>query len=126
MALLLLLSTVSWKVEKHYCMGRLMDVTLFTDAESCGMDMSMAIVEDNVGETKNSCCDDEVVFVEGQDDLKISFNDLELEQQSFLVAFTNFYYNSFLDFSNRLRSNEKYPPPNLVRDIQLLDQVFLI
>jgi len=90
------------------------------------MDMSMAIVEDNVGETKNSCCDDEVVFVEGQDDLKISFNDLELEQQSFLVAFTNFYYNSFLDFSNRLRSNEKYPPPNLVRDIQLLDQVFLI
>jgi len=31
MAFLLLLSTVSWKVEKHYCMGRLMDMTLVAE-----------------------------------------------------------------------------------------------
>lgn len=126
MALLLLLSTVSWKVEKHYCMGRLMDVALFTDAESCGMDMSMGIMEENVNETKNSCCDDEVVFVEGQDDLKLSFNDLDIVQQSFLFAFTYTYLSCLQDLRQQPVPHEHYPPPILVQDIQLLDEVFRI
>ncbi|MFS4494381.1 HYC_CC_PP family protein [Maribacter sp. 2308TA10-17] len=126
MALLLLLSTVSWKVEKHYCMGRLMDVALFTDVDTCGMDMSMSETEENLAETENSCCDDEVVFVEGQDDLKISFNDLDIKQQSFLVAFTITYLLSLQDVKEQPVPHEQYPPPILVKDIQLLDEVFLI
>ena len=126
MALLLLLSTVSWKVEKHYCMGRLMDVALFTDVDTCGMDMSMSMDSENLGETEYSCCDDEVVFVEGQNDLKISFNDLDVEQQSFLVAFTHTYLHSLQDVKEQPVPHEKYPPLILVKDIQLLDEVFLI
>ena len=124
MALLLLLSTVSWKVEKHYCMGRLMDVALFTDVDTCGMDMSM--IYENMDETISSCCDDEVVFVEGQDDLKISFNDLNVEQQSFLIAFTHSYLGSLQDVKELPVPHEKYPPPILFKNIQLLDEVFLI
>jgi len=126
MALLLLLSTVSWKVEKHYCMGRLMDIALFTDADTCGMDMYVAMANENLNENKNSCCDDEVVFVEGQDDLKISFNDLDVKKQSFLVAFTYSYLSILQDVSEQAVPNEQYPPPILVKDIQLLDETFLI
>ena len=126
MVLLLLLSTISWKVEKHYCMGRLMDVALFTNADSCGMGMSASMKKETISETKNSCCDDEVVFVEGQDDLKISFNDLNLEQQYFLIAFTYTYINLLQDLKEQPVPHEQYPPPILVKDIQLLDEAFLI
>ncbi|MFK7811823.1 MAG: hypothetical protein AB8B59_04965 [Maribacter sp.] len=128
MALLLLLSTISWKVEKHYCMGRLMDVALFTDVETCGMDMSAAMVDENenLGEKINSCCDDEVIFVNGQDDLKISFNDLDIQKQSFLIALTYSYFNILEDLTEQPVPHEQYPPPNLVKDIQLLDELFLI
>ncbi len=126
MGLLLLLSTISWKVEKHYCMGRLMNVALFTDAETCGMDMAMSMSENSWGETKNSCCDDEVIFVDGQDDLKISFNDLNVEQQSFLIVLTHTYLGAFQDVRQKPVPHEQYPPPLLIKDIQLLDEVYLI
>lgn len=128
MVLFLLLSTISWKVEKHYCMGRLMDVALFTNADSCGMDMSMSVLENSeaISKTKNSCCDDEVVFVEGQDDLKISFNELDLEHQYFLTAFSYAYTGLFQRFEEKSIPHEQYPPPILVKDIQLLDEAFLI
>lgn len=66
MALLVLLSTVSWTVEKHLCMGRVMDVALFGHAEDCGMETNLAAF----GETDNHCCEDESFTLEGQDDLK--------------------------------------------------------
>lgn len=77
MAILLLASTVSWTVDKHICMGRVMDISLFTHADDCGMDMDM----------EKSCCDDETFTVQGQDDLKISFENFNLDQQVFLVSF---------------------------------------
>jgi len=126
MALLLLLSTISWKVEKHYCMGRLMDVALFTDVETCGMDMADVMDAADFGKTKPSCCDNEVIFVDGQDDLKISFNDLEFQNQSFLVGLLYSYLSIAQDLKEQPVPNEQYPPPKLVKDIQLLDEVFLI
>jgi len=126
MALLLLLSTISWKVEKHYCMGRLMDVALFVDVDTCGMDMSLSVTEENLFKTKPSCCDDEVIFVDGQDDLKISFNELDLENQSLMIGFLFSYTKVLQDIKEQPVPHEKYPPPNLVKDIQLLDEVFII
>lgn len=125
MALLLLLSTTSWKVEKHYCMGRLMDIALFSDVDSCGMDMgSMSIENDDISE--NSCCDDEVIVLDGQDDLKLSLDTLDIEKQSLWVALIYSYTTSFYVQNVQLVPHEQYPPPQLVKDIQVLDQVFLI
>jgi hypothetical protein len=126
MALLLLLSTVSWKVEKHYCMGRLMDTALFVDVDDCGM--GMAVYSNGLEKLgkENHCCDDKVILIEGQDDLKISFNDLNLHQQAFWVAFTYSYIDLFSNLAERPVPHELYPPPILVKDIQLLDEVFLI
>ncbi|MFD2586352.1 hypothetical protein ACFSQJ_05395 [Croceitalea marina] len=124
MALMLLLSTVSWTVDKHLCMDRVMDVALFAKAEDCGMEAAIAVLEEEGVE--NHCCDDETFVVEGQNDLKLSFNDFEFEQQLFLVAYTLSlpYLNKKIE-SEKL-SYEYYPPPILIKDIQLLDEVFLI
>ncbi|WP_243414857.1 HYC_CC_PP family protein [Flagellimonas aquimarina] len=124
LAVLVLLSTVSWTVDKHFCMGRVMDISLFVDAEECGMEVAMAAMEDKVME--NHCCDDESFTFTGQDDLKLSLYDLEIEHQDFLVAFTYSYLNLFVPVDKLPVPNEKYPPPLLVKDITVLDQVFLI
>lgn len=126
MVFLLLLSTISWKVEKHYCMGRLMDMALFVDVADCGMGMAYNENSQNLDETKQPCCDDEVIFIDGQDDLKIVFNDLDTDQQSFLIAFKHSYLNLFHVQTEKSVPFEQYPPPILVKDIQLLDEVFLI
>jgi len=126
MALLLLASTTSWTVEKHYCMGHLMDVSLFSAAEDCGMAMSTFSDDNSEIVDQNSCCNDELIVVEGQNDLKVSFDDFSLDQRLFLVAFTSSYINLFDTLAERPVPNEHYPPPLLVRDIQLLDEVFLI
>ncbi len=124
MAFLLLLSTTSWKVEKHFCMGHLVTIAFFTDADTCGMNM----VDDSekIDATKNDCCDDEVAFIVGQNHLKLSFDDFNLNAQHFFIAFTETYANLFQPLKLQPTLSEYYPPPILVKDIQLLDQVFLI
>jgi len=126
MAFLLLASTTTWTVEKHFCMGHLVDLAFFADAEACGMAMESMNDDDLTMQQESSCCSDEVIFIDGQDDLKMSFDNLDADQQFSLIAFTHSYTNLFNGSAQQHVANEYYPPPLLVRDIQLLDQVFLI
>lgn len=122
MALFLLASTTSWKVEKHFCMGHLIDMAFFVDAEDCGMSKD-AMSEDMA---ENSCCSQDIVYVDGLDDLKASYDDLSVDQKTFLTVFTSSYFDLFFVPKERIIPLEQYPPPLLVKDIQLIDQVFLI
>ncbi|MEX0315123.1 MAG: hypothetical protein AB3N18_13175 [Allomuricauda sp.] len=124
LALMVLMSTVSWTVDKHLCMGRVMDISFFAHADDCGMEQAMVAME--MDAVDNHCCDDESFTLLGQDDLKSSWNDLELEHQVFLVSFAQSYLDLFTPIEELPVPHEKYPPPILVRDIQVLDQVFLI
>ncbi|MGC6431715.1 MAG: HYC_CC_PP family protein [Jejuia sp.] len=120
LALLVLFSTVSFTVEKHYCGDTLVDVAIFSEVKACGgMEKAKAM--------KKSCCDDEVDVVEGQDELKLSsFEDLDLKQQQFLAFLTVAYLNTFESLPKEIIPHKDYSPPNLVYDIQVLDEVFLI
>ncbi len=128
MALLLLLSTMSWKVEKHYCMGRLMDVTLFSDVQSCGMETEALNVlnNNNLNETEKSCCEEQIAFVEGQNHLKVSLDDLQNSASVFLIAYTYTSLQLYADLFELPTTFDEYPPPLLVKNIHLLDEVFLI
>ncbi|MBT9187474.1 HYC_CC_PP family protein [Zobellia russellii] len=125
MALVLLVSTTSFKVEKHYCMGHLVDVAFFSDAQDCGMAMSL---DENIGSTvdKMSCCNSELIAMEGQNDVKPSFNDFNLDQQMVLVAFVYSYGVLFEPVEAKHVPYSHYNPPKIIKDIQLLDAVFLI
>ncbi|MCK0191003.1 hypothetical protein [Arenibacter sp. F20364] len=126
MAVFMLASTVSWTIEKHYCFGTVVDVALFHEADTCGMDMGSLNDRIKLDKDSNSCCSDEIIFVPGQDDLKMSYHDLDLDQQFFLVAFAGYYLDLFQPVSQPLVPHAHYPPPILVKDIHILDQVFLI
>ena len=126
MAVVLLFSTTSWKVEKHYCMGHLVDVAFFVDAQGCGMNPSSEY-ETEVTQEKNSCCDHEVIAVEGQNDLKPAFNDLDLEDGLFFADYAPSYYvGLFEPLQAKYISYSAYIPPKIVKNIHLLDAIFLI
>ena len=124
MALLVLFSTASFTVEKHYCGDVLIDVSVFTEASKCGMEdseMDQAVV------TKKSCCKDTVDVIQGQDELSVkTVNDLEFEQQLFLASFTYSFLELFEGLSKQIVPHKNYSPPNLIADVQVLNQVFII
>ena len=117
MSLLVLASTLSWTVEKHLCMGHVVSVALFAEAEGCGMAM----------DADNHCCDNERFTVQGQDDLKQSVFEYAVSslvnpmpQKVAMVT-----ASPFIELKERPALHLYHPPP-LPEDIHLLHQVFLI
>lgn len=120
LALLVLFSTVSFTIEKHFCGNVLVDVSLFVEADKCAMEAQEML-------QKKSCCKDELNVVQGQDELSLaSFDDLNFEQQQFIKVFAYTYVNGFESLPKQIIPHKDYSPPNLVTDIQVLDQVFII
>lgn len=124
LALLVLVSTVSFTIEKHFCGDVLIDVSVFNEVKKCDMSTS-EMAKDTI--TKKACCKDEVKLVKGQDELKVStFDDLNIQQKLFISSFTFTFINLFEGLDTQIIPHKNYSPPNLVADIQVLDQVFLI
>lgn len=124
MALTVLVSTMSFTVEKHYCGTTLVDTAIFTKVHGCGMIMDKLQSTQN---KQNTCCKDEVEVIKGQDKLKIaSFEDLKFYQQLFFTSFVYSYLNLFEGLEQQIIPHKNYSPPNLVANIQVLDQVFII
>lgn len=123
MAFLMLFSTMSFTVEKHFCGQMLVDLAVFSEAETCGMEMHTSSSEEKA---EDNCCKEEKISVEGQKDLKMSFDQLDFPQQAFLASFTFTYIDLFEGLPEQVIPFKDYSPPLLVSDIQLLDQTFLI
>ncbi|MUP47371.1 hypothetical protein E0K83_16645 [Gramella sp. BOM4] len=118
LALLVMFSTMSFTVEKHFCGEHLVDKAVFSEVKTCGMQMNAM--------TDGHCCSNEQTSVEGQDELKISFDSFDFHQQVFLSTFAYSYFNLFEPSPQQVIPFKDYSPPLLVYDIQLQDQVFLI
>ena len=125
LALLVLFSTVSFTIEKHFCGDFLIDTAIFTEAKKCEVEMPNA--EGKTIVKKKHCCKDEIDVVKGQDELKFSsFEDLDYSQQQFIVSYITSYINLYKSLPKQNIPFKDYSPPNLVTDIQILDQVFII
>ena len=118
MAFLVMFSTVSFTVDKHFCGDHLVDAAVFAKAKTCGMHMD--------ADTEKQCCINKKILVEGQDELKISFDTFDFHQQLFITSYTFIYLNLFENLPRQIVPFKDYSPPLLVQDIQLVDQVFLI
>ena len=119
LSLLVLVSTVSFTVDKHFCGNTLIDVAVFSKADTCGMEMTST--------EKKTCCKDELEVIKGQDKLKLSkFEELPIHHQVFITAYIQSIVNLFESIDKEIIPHKDYSPPNLVADIQLLDQVFII
>jgi hypothetical protein len=119
LAFLVLLSTVSFALAKHYCGTTLIDVAVFSKAETCDMEMTSIV--------KKHCCKDEIVVIKGQDKLKLSkFEELPTYHQVFITTYIFSILNRFESIDKNIIPHKDYSPPNLVTNIQVLDQVFII
>ena len=122
MAFLVLISTFSFTVEKHYCGDFLVDVSYFGEADSCGMKMDGLTTK-----KKKNCCKDEVLKIEGQDELQKQFSKtITFKQQQFVVAFVYSYNTSFFEINLEKEFYKNFSPPDIELDYQVVYQSFLI
>lgn len=121
LSFLVLFSTFSFTVEKHYCGGNLVNVSIFSEVKGCGMETEAT------QKVKKTCCKDVVDIIKGQDELNtVSFDDLDFETQIFVSNYAYSFLVLFESLPKQIIPHKNYRPPNLVYDIQLLDDVFLI
>jgi hypothetical protein len=122
LAFLVLFSTFSFTVEKHYCGDQLIDVSFTGQAEGCAMNL------DAVASTKKkNCCKDEIHQIDGQDLLqfnkteKISFN-----KQQLITVFLVFNADLFIKNESENNYNKEFSSPDIRLEYQILYQTFLI
>lgn len=122
MALLVMASTVTITIEKHFCGDRLIDVSVFSELERCGMEGP----ETADGITK-SCCKDTIDIIDVQDELQsYKFDFSELNNEVFVTTFLISQYVLFEHIPEKELLIEDHSPPDIYRDINILHEVFLI
>ena len=124
MAFVVLFSTMSFTIDMHYCGDELVDTSIFSKATSCGMEMEITNPDCNI--VKNECCTDIHLKKDSQESQKYSFDDLTFNQQLKAVSFIYSYINLFEGLEENVIPYQNYSPPLVVKDIQLLDETFLI
>jgi len=128
MSFVVLFSTMSFTVSEHYCGSDLVNRAIFSTAESCEMEMEMNMSpsSEDCNFDEEDCCNDVIKLVEGQNELKPQFINLDFDQQVFIASFVYSYINLFEGLDTNVVPFKNYSPPLIVTDIQVLDQVFII
>jgi hypothetical protein len=123
-ATLVLVSSTSFMVGIHFCMGHVQDVALFTKATPCAMEQTMPpchVIQ------KTPCCADETLVHDGQD-FKVGValaqllasTPIELQQPFLLLS-------EIIPVTQVSRiQNDNYDPPLRSCDLTINHQVFLI
>ena len=119
LAILVLFSTFSFTVEKHFCGDFLMDISFIGEVEKCEMDHSK--------EMKNNCCKDEVLKVEGQDVLQQQVvKDYDFKTEQFLFVFVHTFINRYQSSVKEKILLEEFSPPDISDNFQVSFQCFII
>jgi hypothetical protein len=126
MALVVLFSTTSFTVNMHYCGDYLVDMKIYQEAEGCGMEIPMTNSTSETTLSKTPCCKNEQLLIPGQDELQTPLDNFSFSTEYFVVATVYSYINLFESLLKETIPFKEYVPPNLVFDIQVLDQVFII
>ena len=125
MAFIVIASTMSFTVDMHYCGDTLVDVAVFHEAESCGMDIKTSSTN-TCTLSKKSCCNNKQLIVSGQQELQLSIDDISFNHQVFIASFIKTYIALFEISEEKKTLSENYPPPTVVKTIYKLDETYLI
>jgi len=88
LTVLVLFSSVSFRVEKHVCGGHVFSESLFGKAEKCGMEDDYCKAEHNaLSFSKKSCCEVEIQLINGSIFKKEPTVKLNNNQQKDLTVF---------------------------------------
>ncbi|MBV6643929.1 MAG: hypothetical protein KI790_00680 [Cyclobacteriaceae bacterium] len=119
LATLILVSSTSFTVYKHYCMGRLQAVSIFTEPHVC---MSES------GDSQNclpDCCNDTSEEVHANDEAGIISNNQSL-QDAQLVPVVYVLIEEIISPSNDSTFPRAYKPPLIANYIPAVIQIFLL
>lgn len=124
LAILILVSSTSFVIGMHFCMGEVQDVAFFARAEGCVMDKELPACHQPA---KKQCCDDETVVHKG-DDFKVSPVVISHAGSSFEVVAPSLIAISEIIPERPLPHAEyyNYDPPLRSPDLTVRHQVFLI
>ncbi|MCC4227434.1 MULTISPECIES: HYC_CC_PP family protein [Flavobacteriaceae] len=126
LASLVFFATTSFTVDMHFCGQTLVDFSLIHNVKTCGMEKQQPKKNCESEVSKKSCCSDNQIMVEGQDNLKTSSNQLTFQQQAFVATFVYTYINLFDGLDKNIIPFKDYTPPYLIRDVQKLHETYLI
>ncbi|MCA0132986.1 HYC_CC_PP family protein [Winogradskyella alexanderae] len=122
LAVFVLVSTLSFTVEKHFCGEHLVDTAIFSNAKKCG-----GMDAEDISYVKKPCCKDTVDVIEGQDDLtEKDFQSFEKDTYITLVSYVFSYTYLFETLAKPIIPHKNYKPPKIIKDIHVLDETYLI
>ena len=124
---MVLLSTMSFTVEKHVCMGEVTEVSYFEEVEGCGMEESLCETPRNNFEevSPSQCCDDIQELIPGNENEQQPVKGLEIGKLKYIVTYLYTYVKG-LEESKQELVIQDISPPLVDKDIQVLYQTFLI
>ncbi len=123
-ALLVLFSTFSFTINEHICGGEKVSFAIGIEAKTCGMEVETATSEQTTVQ-QTPCCSDISTLIQGQDELS-SQDTFTVTTHTFITAYVYSYIFILLEEDTEKAVFKPYKPPPLVKDIQLLDETFLI
>jgi len=124
MALVVLVSTLSFSVQQHFCGDNLVDTAIFTEIEKCCSDSKVSELSK---QEKKSCCEDKQEIVEGIDVLKLDIsNENSAESEFQLLPILNVYKDLDVFSVSHETDSFCYSPPDLILNLTVYHQVFLI
>ncbi len=126
LALLVLGSTMSVSIDKHYCSDHLVDVAIFGKATPCAMELALTEKYGSEHNKTSDCCQDEHIVLEGQDELKINVENIDVDAIVFISIFKNSYTHLFEESEQHLVPFDGYPPPLIIQDFYTLYEHYLI
>lgn len=126
MALVVMFSTMSFSINKHYCMDHLVDVSVIFPAESCGMDM-MASPEAEGEQLKSTpCCSEVHIAIEGQDEINTA-DAVSVEiNKTFVTAFIYTFNALYVEEHTERPEYKDYSPPLITKDLPVIYETYLI
>ena len=125
MAFVVLLSTMSFTINMHYCGDTLVETAVFQKAKGCGMEIQKSSTEGCVIVKKN-CCNDEQLVIDGLDELQTQVDVISFEQQVFIASFLYTYNNLFVGLDKNVSSYGVYKPPPVIKELYKIDETYLI
>ncbi len=108
-------------------MGQLANYSLLGAVEGCEMPMSNDVDEKSDSwVTKTPCCNDVLEVIEGTNtELKI-VKEFSIDKVEFVTAFVASYLDLFEGLPENVIPFQNHSPPLLIKDIQVLYEIYLI
>lgn len=127
MSFLVLFSTMSFTVKKHYCGQNLIGHAVFSSVQKCETEMHSCGIEEGMQmNMEESCCSNQTQSFHGQDELNIQPVSFDLIQHNFIIPISFVLINLLPEVAAEVITYPPYQPPQLVYDLQVLGQVFII